>query len=88
MERIGRDRHEGEDEMRDILSWNQRDGKSVAGTRRAADLPVGDFASVAGGGAARTAVGEVYQTAGAETALAWCVAVDGVGVDAIGGCGL
>ena len=88
MKRVRRDGHEGEDEMRDVLSGDERDGESVAGTSRAADLPVRYFAPVTGGCAAGSAVGEAYYTAGAVAALARCIAVDGIGVDAIRRCGL
>ncbi|KAM0162808.1 hypothetical protein ACHAPF_001134 [Botrytis cinerea] len=73
--------------MRDVLSGDERDGESVAGTSRAADLPVRYFAPVTGGCAAGSAVGEAYYTAGAVAALARCIAVDGIGVDAIRRCG-
>lgn len=74
--------------MGEVLRIDERDGERVAGTCCAANLPIGYFAAVAGRSTVGATGGIIYHAAGTIASLAGSVAVDGVGVDAIGWCGL
>lgn len=88
MECLGVDGHEGEDQMGETFGIDERYREGVAISCGAVGLPVGYFASIGSSCASCAAVGIVYYAAGTIAFLAWGVAVDWIGIDAVGGSGL